>query len=335
MVSKNENNTQEAAAESKRKLPTPEEARAQLRGANRIHFEGLGMPWAVLLGGHVQQLMPQVVATVVSEGGTRPCWNWVRQDKEFFLMAWPKEEPVRAAVVVSGKKKEKLAPVDAFPLLEGQPNDLTVEDTQPWSKGCGADVACIVEEGKNPIWFYDPLYGRDTDDLTPGVQQTFVLAGLAFSVSKALLDNLTITQGPVYERHAQEWLAAHPDKKRLDVPPLQIPMTGRHIIMPGRQFGEYQVRATIEEIEDHKLDKMDVKILYVKFPFENEQHERTRAPLFIPIYASRAVLKDYEPKKGDEIDAYIWLQGRVVDMDDTSQPVPEGFKAAGQDDEAR
>ena len=34
--------------------PTPEEARAMLEGANRQHFEGLGIQWSVLLGGNPQ-----------------------------------------------------------------------------------------------------------------------------------------------------------------------------------------------------------------------------------------------------------------------------------------
>ncbi|MDO5535971.1 MAG: hypothetical protein Q4F72_00365 [Desulfovibrionaceae bacterium] len=320
MANKKQKAAQEPAADGKQSgLPTPEEARAQLSGANRIHFEGLGMPWAVLLGGPVQQLMPQVVGTVLQGGGTRPAWHWTRSDQEYFLMAWPKDEPVRAAVLVSGKKDEKLQPVDAFPLIQGLPNDLTVEDVVPWKQGHGADVAAVVEEGRNPMWFYDPLYERDREDLTPGVKQTFLVGGLAFSLRKALLDNLTITQGPYYEEHARKWLEEHPEAKRLDVPPLQIPLTGRHLIIPGRQFGEYQMRATVEQVEDHKLDRMDVKLLYVRFPFEE------REPLLLPLYASKAVLKDYEPKEGDEIDAYVWLQGRIIDIDDPNAPVPDGF----------
>jgi hypothetical protein len=30
------------------------------------------------------------------------------------------------------------------------------------------------------------------------------------------------------------------------------------------------------------------------------------------------VLTDYEPKEGDEIDAYVWLQGRIVDLPPSS-----------------
>lgn len=38
---------------------------------------------------------------------------------------------VRAAVLVAGEEGEKLAPVTATPLLEGLPNDLTVDDVHP------------------------------------------------------------------------------------------------------------------------------------------------------------------------------------------------------------
>lgn len=323
-----ENGAENGAATQDR-LPTPEEVRTQLSGANRVHFEGLGMPWAVLLGASPAQLMPQVVATVLKEGGTRPAWRWTRKEKDYVLMAWPKEEPVRAAVLVSGPVNEKMRPVDAFPLLQGLPNDLTVDQIHPWEKGAGADVAAFVDEGHKPMWFYDPLYERDRDDLTPGVLQTFLVAGLAFSIRKALLDELTITQGPYYEAHAEKWLQEHPDCKRLDVPPLKIPMAGRHLIFPGRTYGEYQLRARVEQIEDHQLERMPVKILYLSFPFEEH------APLLLPVYAPKSVLKDYEPKVGDEIDAYVWLQGRIIDMEDQSQPMPADLEQDIKHPEAR
>lgn len=303
------------------RLPTPEEAKARLSGANRTHFEGLGTPWAVLLGADPSKLMPQVVATVLKDGGTRPAWRWTEKDTDYVLMAWPKEQPVRAAVLVSGPVGDKLRPVDAFPLLQGLPNDLTVDQVHPWQNGRGANVGARVTEGNNPMWFYDPLYVRDRADLTPGVEQTFLVAGLAFSVRKALLDDITITQGPYYEAHAQKWLEEHPGSGRLDVPPLKINMTGRHLIFPGRTFGEYQMRAKVERVDDHHLERMPVKVLYLSFPFEEH------APLLLPVYTPRTVVGDYEPKVGDEIDAYVWLQGRVVDMEDMNGTVPDDLES--------
>ena len=82
--------------------------------------------------------------------------------------------------------------------------------------------------------------------------------------------------------------------------------------MPGQNFCEYQLRATVAQVEDHMLEKMPVKLIYLHFPFES------REPMHLALYAPKTVLKDYEPKEGDEIDAYVWLQGRVVDLPPSS-----------------
>ena len=130
---------------------------------------------------------------------------------------------------------------------------------------------------------------------------------------KALLDEVTITQGPRFEAYAEAWLAENPGKSRLDVPPLKVEVAGRHLIMPGRRFCEYQLRAVIEEVQDCQLEKMPLKLLYLSFPFE------TREPMRLALYVSKMVLGDFEPEKGQEVDAYVWLQARIIDIDQGPQ----------------
>ena len=290
--------------------PSAEEIAAHLAAANRTHTESLGDAWAVLTGKNPAAIMGQIAATVMHEGGTRPAWQWKRGGKDHILLAWPQDQPVRASVLVAGDEGEKLAPVTATPLLEGLPNDLMVDQVHPWQTGVEANVAVTMVEGKSPMWFYDPLYGRDKDDLTPGVLHTFLLAGLAYGLRKAMLDEITITQGQRYEAYAQIWLADNPGKTRLDVPPLKVDVSKRHMIMPGRNFCEYQMRATIEEVRDCQLEQMPVKLLYLSFPFDDRQ------PMRLPVYASKMTLGDYEPEVGHDIDAYVWLQGRIIDIDE-------------------
>lgn len=302
---------------------TPEEVDAIVKGANRTHAEGLGDAWAVVLGRNPAALMSQVVGTVLHDGGTRPSWQWKRSGKEYVLMAWPREQSLRAAVLMRAEEEGgQMKPFSATPLLEGLPNDLTVEDVQPWENGGGADVAVSMMEGKNPMWFYDPLYLRDKDDLTPGITHTFSLAGLCFALRKALLDDVTITRGPQFEAYAQRWLEENPGKSRLDVPPLKVSMKGRRMIMPGRRFCEYQVRAEVEQVQHGELEKMPITILYLRFPFDN------RPAMLLPVFASKMVLGDYEPKVGDEVDAYVWLQGRVIDFDPQAPDAAEDEGAA-------
>ena len=301
--------------------PSEEELKAMLRGENRQHDEALGDAWAVLLGQNPMAVMPQVVGTVLHDGGTRPAWQWTRSGKEYVLMAWPKDQPSRAAVLMQADEGEKFKPLSAVPFLEGLPNDLTVEDIHPWSQGGGANVAVSMIEGKNPMWFYDPLYLRDKDDLTPGVTQSFLLSGLAIALRKALLDDVNITQGPQYEAWAAQWLAENPGKTRLDVPPqgrfpVQVnlkPLTEedfRKILTQPENALIKQYQALLG-VDDVKLEKMDIKVLYVRFPFDQ------RPDMVLPIYASKMVLRDYEPQVGDEVDAYVWLQGRIIDMDES------------------
>lgn len=275
----------------------------------RMRSEGLGEVWLALTGMNPARLMPQLVATVLQHGLTRPSWQWRRAGREHVLMVWPKDQPVRAGVLMAGEEGGELRPASAVPILEGLPNDLIVEEVHPRAEGLGADVGASVREGVAPLWFYDPLYGRDREDLTPGVTQSFNLAALALALRRGLLDELTVTGGPRYEAHAEAWLAENPGRARHEVPPLKVPLAGRHVIMPGPYYCQYQVRAAIQDMEDAVLEKMPVRILYLSFPMEEG------APLRLPVYASRAVLGDYEPQKGDEIDAILWVQGRIIDFD--------------------
>lgn len=284
------------------------EGESRIKPGERIHNEGLAHVWQALTGLAPAGLIPQVIATVLHEGGTRPAWQWKTRGREFILMAWPQDQPIRAAVLASGPEGGNLRPVTVVPLLEGLPNDLTVEETRERTTG-GGDVACEMIADKSPMWFFDPLFGRDRDDLTPGVTHTFWLGAAALGLRKALLDEITITRGERYEAYADDWLARHPEADRLSVPPLKIDIQGKSFIMPGRAFGEYQIRATVEKVDDCQFEKMPVKIVFLKFPFDD------RPPLHLPLFASEHILGGFTPVAGQEIEAYAWFQGRIIDLE--------------------
>lgn len=298
----------------KNATPKPEAKTETAPADGRIHGEGLGDAWAALTGHNPATLIPQVVGTVLAQGGTRPVWGWKRSGKEYVVMAWPQDQPARAAVLMGGDEGGEMKPLSAFPLLEGLPNDLTVDVVHPREESPCGDVGADMIGAKNPMWFFDPLFNRDKDDLTPGVTHTFLLSALAFSARKALLDEISVAQGPEYEAFAEAWLKENPDKTRKDAPPLKIPVKDKRVIMPGRLFGEYKIRAKIEKVQDCQLEKTPIKILYLSFPFEG------RPDLRLPLYASRVVLGEYEPAEGDEVEAYVWLEGRVIDPETSETP---------------
>lgn len=269
------------------------------------HFEGLGKTWLTFLNDPEKEV-PAIVMQVMEKGKTRDCWQRKDSKAETMVLAWPVETAFRAGVTIHGKKDDKLRPVSAYPLLEGIANDMTVEEVAPWKNGTEGEISACCNEGANPVWFYSPFLFRDSEDLTPGVRHTFLVAGLAYGLRRALLDEMSITEGPEYERFVAEWLAHNPGKTRIDVPQLTVDLKGARILVPGEVACEYQVRVPVTSVEEMQFGEEKIYMLIVEFGLN------TPNPLRFPLYAPERVCK-IVPKAGDEIDAIIWLQGRIID----------------------
>ena len=282
------------------------------------HLESMGDKWFTLLKS--PDLIPGVIGTTVAEGGTRPIWRIEEGERETFLMAWPRASLLRAGVVFAGRKDARLDPAGVFPFLEGFANSLTVVETYPWKQGKTGmqgrvgEVLAQPDDDGAPIWFFDPLFYRDARvDLTPGVTQVFYLSGLCYGIRRALLDELTVTQGPVYEAWARKWLDANPERGRLDVPPLKIPLRGSNLLQPAARCSEYEARMTLGKVEsfDFGPEGAQEKIYCFGASFGKDDKW-----LNLLMFAPERICNGYEPKEGEEVDLAFWMQGRVVDAGD-------------------
>lgn len=269
-------------------------------------FEGLGEKWYTLLA-DPQKEIPQLVPFVLDKGATREIWQRKNSKTETIAMVWPMESSVRAAVIVQGPVDGQLKPVTVCPLLEGLPNDMTVDEVAPWASKVEGNIAVRRNEDGTPLWMYTPFLFRDAEDLTPDVRHTFVVAGLALGVRKALLDEMTITEGAQYEAFAKEWLESNPTATRLDVPQLKLSLEGSRILMPTDVRGDYQARVPVDLVEETMFADEKIYVLHVQFGLNTEN------PLSLVVYASEKICKGYVPQAGDEIDTIFWLQGRVID----------------------
>ncbi len=272
----------------------------------RTHFEGLGDKWHSLLDNPKSELAG-LAYTVANEGGTRPVWQHSSKGVETVMLAYPAEAKIRGAVLVSGKTGEQLQPKTVFPFMEGLPNDMTVEQLHVWKNGLEGETAALRNEDGEPLWFYNPLLFRDKTALTPGVRHTFLLSALCMALRPALLDEMSITQGPHYEEYAALWLSENPGASRLDVPQLKIPLSGARILAPGSYHGDYQMRVPITSVEETEFGPHKVYMLHVQFGLN------TPNPLDIMMYAPERCCQKITPKAGDEVDAYAWIQGRIID----------------------
>ncbi len=269
------------------------------------HFEGLGKTWLTLLNDPEKEV-PAIVMQAMREGKTRDCWQRKDSKAETMVLAWPVETAFRAGVTIHGAPEEQLRPVSVYPLLEGAPNDMTVNEVHAWANETEGEVAACCNEDGNPLWFYSPFLFRDRENLTPGVRHTFLVAGLAYGLRRALLDEMTVTEGVDYERFVAEWLEHNPGKTRLDAPQLTVDLKGARILVPSDTASEYQLRAPVTSVEEVQFGGEKIYMLIVEFGLN------TPNPLRFPIYAPERVCK-IAPQAGDEIDAIIWLQGRIID----------------------
>jgi len=269
-------------------------------------FEGLGHLWLTVMKDPRQEI-PVMIPYVLREGVTREAWQVKTEKLETITMVWPQEGSFRAAVTLQGPPDGKLKPKSCAPLLDGVVNDLTVDDIEPWASGVEGNISAFRNEGAKPIWFYNPLLARDKGALTPGVRQSFVISALATGLRRGLLDDMNITQGSMYEEYAAKWLSENPEASRLDVPQLSIDLRGARILMPSDAHGNYQVRCPISSLDECQFADEAVYLLGVEFGLETEN------PLRFVIYAPKRICNNIEPKVGDEIDAIIWLQGRIID----------------------
>lgn len=270
------------------------------------HFEGLGDKWRALVG-NPDQTVKELVPTIAQQGGTREVWQSNTPEGHTLLLAWPADEPCRAALILRGdQEKNNYAPVSALPLLEGLENELEVHDMRAWANDAEGEMA-ITNAGSNPFWFYNPVFYRDRWSCNSGQKQIFKLAALAYALRPATRDSIQVKGGPQYDAYAAAFLEKNPKMTAEQVPPLTLPLKGSRLIQEYAHASEYQLRVPVEEVSTCTFNGTTLHMLTVSFGGKGDKAIR------VMLYVSPEVLGDYTPKTGDDIEAIAWLQGRLTD----------------------
>jgi len=273
------------------------------------HIESMGDKWVAL--GVDPKNINGVINVTLELGGTRPVWNVKDEKIERMVMAWPNEGLLRSSVTVAGAPEGQLAAVAVAPLMEGFENEMVFKDAYGWKGGHAGEILAHHEDTGMTFCFYDPLYFRDIEGLAKDSKRKFYLSGLCYGLRRALLDELTITEGPRYEQHAKEWMIANPTKTRLDVPALKIPLKGLTVIDGTEHYCEYQCRANIFDVDSFDFGPGEAAKKIYRFGIALGN---TAKPIYVIMYApADRIDKNYVPKEGDDVDMIFWMQGRVVD----------------------
>lgn len=270
------------------------------------HFEGLGDKWRALVQ-NPDVTVKGLVPTIANEGGTREAWQSHTPDGHTVLLAWPATEPCRAGLIIRGDQNgANYQPVSALPLLEGLENELEVTEVRPWANEAEGEIAAS-RNGEEPIWFYDPLLYRDRWSCLVGQKQVFTLAALAYALRPATRDSIQVKGGPQFDAYASAFLEKNPGMTAEQVPPLTLPLKGARIMQQYANASEYQLRVPVEEVSTCQFNGEKVTMLTISLAGKDEKALRAM------LYVSQATLGGYEPKAGDDVEAIVWLQARLVD----------------------
>ncbi|AAS94983.1 hypothetical protein [Nitratidesulfovibrio vulgaris] len=270
------------------------------------HFEGLGDKWRALVE-NPDETVKGLVQTIANEGGTREAWQSHTPDGHTVLMAWPATEPCRAGLIIRGDQNgENYQPVSALPLLEGLENELEVTEVHPWGNDAEGEIAAC-RAGDDSIWFYDPLLYRDRWSCIVGQKQVFTLSALAYALRPATRDSIQVKGGPQFDSYAKAYVDKNPGVDPASIPPLTLPLKGARIMQQYVNASEYQIRVPVEEVATCQFNGEKVFMLTVSLAGKDDKALRAM------LYVAERTLGGFEPKAGDDIEAIVWLQGRLVD----------------------
>ena len=184
------------------------------------HFEGMGNVWAAMFGEAKSgtEMLPDVIAHGKPLSICRSSDNEAGMD--VLLVQFPEIGSVRAgALLVTTPDNKNWELWSAYPLFDGKPTVLTINQKHTWSNGVEGVIAAHMTRRGAPVSFFAPFYLRDFADLEQDSEKTVNLAALAFNLRQAEPQEFTVCEGAFYEDRLQAFLEENPGKVKADFSP--------------------------------------------------------------------------------------------------------------------
>lgn len=192
----------------------------------------------------------------------------------------------------------------SFPFLyEGIPNSFRLK------KVVASDIpveAYIETEtvDQTPLTFFDPTYFMSRTHYEVSEMTEFSLAGLAFDLYPAEDDWVDVTKGPLLESERARRKQEDPSTDISRIKSVRLWLKGAALCIP--RDGEpdmCSIRSQIEEVDSFKV--IDTRFYRLRVQLIRTDDR----PISTYIYVSEPTLADYVPRKGDEVEGTLWLQG--------------------------
>lgn len=271
------------------------------------HAEYYGDKWAAFSKDGTE-FFKKVITTMYDDDNTEIFYFKEINHIQYLGLLCEKNSPVSFLIIFEvGKNKKTNDLLSAYPVLKGCSNNIILKEKYAWPIEAEGEMACITEKNENIILnFHNPFFAVNIDDFKIDDIKTISLAGLAYSITQLQEYQFEIKEGSFYDFALKEFLKENPDKteKDFDTPSISINPETFRMIKATKYTSEYSISGIIKNISDIVVLDEPVKIFKVDIG-----HEENNEPLFINIYASYHVCKNYTFKTGDNITANIWLTG--------------------------
>jgi hypothetical protein len=236
----------------------------------------------------------------LNDGSTRP--------EKVYAIIHP-DTPLRYLLLVMsdssrGERKNEVA--SGYPYMDGCVNRVRVDEIKTWANGIEGVVHGTARGGA-AVSFFDTDFYKNCGIYQPGKAYDFSVAALAYKLVKAEKDSITVTEGPMIKIEQERVLAKNPNADISKITSVELSLAEmRCLLCTNRIPDDAEFRTVVDEVGYFEVDGVG--------------YYRIRGILMWPddqkfegyIYAAEDILKGYRPQKGDSIEGYLWLQGRLV-----------------------
>ena len=272
-----------------------------------------GNHWEAITGNAEESLERFVPATLANGALTEETQFVLTRDDggeqpETVIGATYPETPLRCLALISTNSAEPGANrflYSAYPFCaEGLPNNIEIDSLE------ADNIEGIVHgscESGAAIDFFDPLFFLNRGKYEMGKTFEFSLAGLAYKLQKTTVDSIEVTEGPMIDMEKQRLLDENPNADVSNVTSVTVSLEGSCWLYPTKVPDDAEFRGVIEDVGYFELE--DVGFYRAKITLVADDDH----PLAILLYASELILNGYVPRKGDSVEGFVWLQGRLLE----------------------
>lgn len=288
--------------------------------AEETHF--LGSHWEPWYENGIADLIPRLPEllenAVLSEPRpvTRDTLHGVPENwTQGIYLAWPDAQRGILLDIAIDRTTGTNHFVGAAPFdTQGTRHTLEIDKVLVWQSGIEAQIAAWAGEAR--FAFFDTHFLHARGEYECGRKLEFSLIGLAYAARSSTLFELPFTPNPddvawqkqLAEEHGELW-EAMPERLMFDGMAMFIPVDGWDI-------DDYQFRGPVKAVEpfDDFLGQTGWRVRVTVMRLSEYVHEDFDIDLLV---TRRAWEGDTPPRLGQDIEDALWLQGRLLDPDET------------------